>query len=78
METYDVKLANTAVADLDEIYAYVASVLQEPATALRLIETLEEVKRIQIEGREKRVAAQQELRRIEAELQKELTDVVNK
>ena len=41
METYDVKLTNTAVADLDEIYAYVASVLQEPATALRLIETLE-------------------------------------
>ena len=47
-------------------------------TNKKLIETLEEVKRIQIEGREKRVAAQQELRRIEAELQKELTDVVNK
>ncbi len=47
-------------------------------TNKKLIETLEEVKRIQIDGREKRVAAQQELRRIEAELQKELTDVVNK
>ena len=47
-------------------------------TNKKLIETLEEVKRIQVEGREKRAAAQQELRRIETELQKELTDVVNK
>ena len=47
-------------------------------TNKKLIETLEEVKRIQTEGREKRVAAQQELRRIESELQKELTDVVNR
>ena len=47
-------------------------------TNKKLIETLEEVKRIQTEGREKRAAAQVELRRIEAELQKELTDVVNK
>ena len=47
-------------------------------TNKKLIETLEEVKRIQTEGREKRAAAQQELRRIETELQKELTDVINK
>lgn len=47
-------------------------------TNQKLIETLEEVKRIQTEGREKRAAAQQELRRIETELQKELTDVINK
>ena len=47
-------------------------------TNTKLIETLEEVKRIQTEGREKRLAAQQELRRIETELQKELTDVINK
>ena len=45
-------------------------------TNKQLIDTLEEVKRIQIEGREKRAAAQQELRRIEAELQKELTNVI--
>ena len=45
-------------------------------TNKKLIETLEEVKRIQTEGREKRAAAQQELRRIESELQKELTDVI--
>ncbi|MBR2810228.1 MAG: toxic anion resistance protein [Solobacterium sp.] len=47
-------------------------------TNKKLIETLEEVKRIQIDGREKRAAAQQELRRIETELQKELTNVINK
>ena len=45
-------------------------------TNKQLIDTLEEVKKIQIEGREKRAAAQQELRRIEAELQKELTNVI--
>ena len=47
-------------------------------TNKKLIETLEEVKRIQTEGREKRAAAQQELRRIENELKRELTDVVNR
>ena len=46
-------------------------------TNQKLIETLEEVKRIQLEGKEKRAAAQQELRRIETELQKELTNVIN-
>ncbi len=47
-------------------------------TNKKLIETLEEVKRIQTEGREKRLAAQNELRRIEAQLQHELTDVIQK
>ena len=47
-------------------------------TNQKLIETLEEVKRIQTEGREKRLAAQTELRRIESQLQHELTDVINK
>ncbi|MBQ1286965.1 MAG: toxic anion resistance protein, partial [Erysipelotrichaceae bacterium] len=42
-------------------------------TNKKLIETLEEVKRIQTEGREKRLAAQNELRRIETQLQHELT-----
>ena len=44
-------------------------------TNKKLIETLEEVKRIQAEGREKRAAAQVELRRIETELNEKLTDV---
>ena len=44
-------------------------------TNKKLIETLEEVQKIQREGREKRLQAQQELRRIEAELQDKLTDV---
>lgn len=47
-------------------------------TNKKLIETLEEVKRIQTEGREKRLAAQNELRRIETQLQHELTDVIHK
>ena len=47
-------------------------------TYKKLIETLEEVKRIQTEGREKRLAAQNELRRIETQLQHELTDVIQK
>ncbi len=47
-------------------------------TNKKLIVTLEEVKRIQTEGREKRLAAQTELRRIETQLQHELTDVINK
>lgn len=44
-------------------------------TNKKLIETLEEVQKIQREGREKRLQAQQELRRIESELQDKLTDV---
>ena len=44
-------------------------------TNLRLIETLDEVKRIQEEGRTKRAAAQVELRRIETEINHKLTTV---
>lgn len=44
-------------------------------TNKKLIETLEEVQRIQKEGREKRAAAQIELRKIENELHDKLTDV---
>ncbi len=44
-------------------------------TNQKLIETLDEVKRIQKEGREKRAQAQVELRKIENELNKKLTDV---
>lgn len=44
-------------------------------TNKKLIETLEEVQKIQEEGREKRAQAQLELRRIETELQQKLTDI---
>ena len=47
-------------------------------TNKKLIETLEEVQHIQEDGRKKRAEAQVELRKIEAELQQKLTDVVNK
>lgn len=47
-------------------------------TNAKLIETLEEVKKIQAEGREKRAAAQVELRKIEDELKEKLTEVVEK
>ena len=44
-------------------------------TNKKLIETLEEVQKIQKEGKEKRAAAQVELRRIEDELQEKLANV---
>ncbi len=44
-------------------------------TNKKLIETLEEVSKIQSEGREKRAAAQVELRKIETELSNKLTDI---
>ena len=47
-------------------------------TNKKLIETLEEVQHIQEDGRKKRAEAQVEVRKIEAELQQKLTDVVNK
>lgn len=47
-------------------------------TNKKLIETLEEVQHIQEDGRKKRAEAQVKLRKIEAELQRKLTDVVNK
>ncbi|MBR2577720.1 MAG: toxic anion resistance protein [Erysipelotrichaceae bacterium] len=46
-------------------------------TNKKLIETLEEVQRIQKEGREKRAAAQVELRKIETELHEKLTNVTD-
>ena len=46
-------------------------------TNRKLIETLEEVQRIQREGREKRAAAQVELRKIENELHEKLTNVTD-
>ena len=44
-------------------------------TNKKLIETLEEVQKIQAEGREKRAAAQVELKRIENELQDKLSEI---
>ena len=44
-------------------------------TNKKLIETLEEVQKIQVDGREKRAAAQVELRKIETELSNKLSDV---
>ena len=46
-------------------------------TNKKLIETLEEVQKIQQEGKEKRAQAQVELRRIETELQEKLTSIKN-
>ena len=45
-------------------------------TNKKLIETLEEVQKIQEDGRKKRAEAQVELRKIETELQQKLTDIV--
>lgn len=72
----NLKMATIATAQESERGIVDIETLTE--TNKKLIETLEEVKRIQTEGREKRAAAQQELRRIEMELQQELTDVINK
>ena len=47
-------------------------------TNKKLIETLEEVQKIQQEGRDKRAAAQVELRKIETELHNKLTEIVEK
>ena len=46
-------------------------------TNAKLIETLDEVKRIQEEGRAKRAEAQLELRRMETELNHKLTGIVD-
>jgi uncharacterized protein YaaN involved in tellurite resistance len=46
-------------------------------TNAKLIETLDEVKRIQEEGRAKRAEAQLELRRMETELNQKLTGIVD-
>lgn len=41
MDKYSVKLLSRALHDLDGIYAYIANRLQEPETALRMVEKLE-------------------------------------
>lgn len=41
MDKYSVKLLSRALRDLDAIYAYIARTLQEPGTALKLIDLLE-------------------------------------
>ena len=45
------------------------------ATNRSLIETLDELKKIQTEGKEKRAAAEQELGRIEGELKQKLLEL---
>lgn len=42
MEQYSVKLMGRARRDLDGIYAYIAKTLLEPATAISLVEQIEE------------------------------------
>lgn len=41
MDNYKVKLLSRALHDLDGIYTYIAKMLQEPETALRMVEELE-------------------------------------
>ncbi|MGM9641417.1 MAG: type II toxin-antitoxin system RelE/ParE family toxin [Faecousia sp.] len=41
MDKYSVKLLSRALHDLDGIYTYIANRLQEPETALRMVEKLE-------------------------------------
>ena len=41
MDKYEVRLMNQALQDLDEIYGYIASSLQEPGVAAELLDTLE-------------------------------------
>ena len=41
-DKYNVMLTDRALRDLDTIYAYIARTLQEPGTALHLVETLEQ------------------------------------
>lgn len=41
MDKYEVRLLNRAMRDLDDIYGYIARTLEEPGTAIDLIDTLE-------------------------------------
>ena len=41
MDKYEVRLMNQALQDLDEIYGYIASNLQEPGVAAELLDALE-------------------------------------
>ncbi|MBQ1448411.1 MAG: toxic anion resistance protein [Erysipelotrichaceae bacterium] len=69
----NLKTATIEVAKASERGIVDLETLQE--TNRKLIETLDEVTKIQTEGREKRAAAQVELRRIEKELNQRLTEV---
>lgn len=42
MDEYSLMLTSRALRDLDEIYGYIAGTLQEPGTALKLVDKLEE------------------------------------
>lgn len=42
MDKYSVKLLSRALRDLDGIYSYIARTLQEPGTALKLVDRLED------------------------------------
>ena len=42
MDKYEVKLMGRALRDLDGIYTYIAETFQEPGTALKLVETIEQ------------------------------------
>ena len=41
LDKYEVRLMNQALQDLDEIYGYIASNLQEPGVAAELLDALE-------------------------------------
>ena len=41
LDKYEVRLMNQALQDLDEIYGYIASSLQEPGVAAELLDALE-------------------------------------
>ena len=41
LDRYEVRLMNQALQDLDEIYGYIASNLQEPGVAAELLDALE-------------------------------------
>ena len=66
-------MATTKTAEASERGIIDIATLTE--TNKQLIDTLEDVARIQKEGREKRAAAQLELRRMEVELSKKLSSV---
>ena len=41
MDNYSVKLMSRALRDLDKIYDYISHTLEEPGTALKLVERIE-------------------------------------
>jgi len=42
LKIYEVKLLNRALADLDDIYTYIANSLLAPETALKLVDEIEQ------------------------------------